>query len=419
MQTELKSPIMAVTCLGLERQWSAGGSANMRRSDIDADWVDIQTQWTIRPDTVYLNHGSFGPPPNPVRAIRAAWQQQMDSQPMDFFVRQFEPAWRAARARLAELVDAEPTTLAFVENSTDGMNVIAQSLPLAAGDEVLLGDHEYGAVQRIWRRRCEATGAALRVAVLPARIESAEHVLDAIWTHVTPATRLLVISHITSPTAITLPVAALCQRARQHGLAVCIDGPHAIAQLPLSIRELDCDFYTASCHKWLSAPFGSGFLYVAPRWQEQIHATRLSWGRLPPEPIDGWSDEFFWCGTRDPSAYLAVPAAISFLEDIGWETFRARTHGLARYARQRLVELTGLEPIVPDSDAWYTAMAHVPLPAGNARNLQTALWQQHSIEVPIVEFLGRRYVRVSCHLYNRQQDIDYLVHALQMLLREE
>src|SRR5207237_1029509 len=145
------------------------------------------------------------------------------------------------------------------------------------------------------------------------------------------------------------------------GIAVAIDGPHAVAQLPLSIQQLDCDFYAASCHKWLSAPFGSGFLYAAPRQQAMIRTPVLSWGRLPPVAVESWSDEFVWLGTRNSAANLAVPAAIDFLEQVGLEAFRARTHWLAQYARRRICELTNLEPIVPDDVAWYGSMAHVPL----------------------------------------------------------
>lgn len=389
----------------------------MRRVDEDDDWSDLRGYWQIRDNTTYLNHGSFGPPPQVVREARIAIQRELDAQPMDFFVRKYESAWVRARESLGRLIQAAPETLAFVENSTAAMNVIAACFPLAAGEEVLLNDHEYGAVQRIWGRRCEISAAQLRIANLPGSIQSDDEIIDCLWQHVTAETRLIVVSHITSVSAITMPVAAICRKARGQNIAVCIDGPHALAQLPLDLGTLDCDFYTASCHKWLSAPFGSGFLYVAPHWQAMIQPTRLSWGRLPPTDRPQWSDEFIWNGTRDPSAYLTVPVAIKFLETVGWQSFRARAHWLAQYARHQLVELTGLEPWVPDDPHWYTAMAHVPLPPGDARQLQNWLWQQHSIEVPVIDFAGRRFLRVSCHLYNRRSDIDRLVQALHEGLR--
>jgi isopenicillin-N epimerase len=198
-----------------------------------------------------------------------------------------------------------------------------------------------------------------------------------------------------------------------------VDGPHAPAQVPLEIDRLGCDFYCASCHKWLSAPFGSGFLYVAPEHQAAVQPLVLSWGRLAPQQVDCWSDEFVWSGTQDPSAFLAVPAAIAFLQSIGVERFRRETHELARYARQRLLELAAGEPLVPDSAGWYGSMAHVPLPDGDAAALQDRLWSDYAIEVPIIRWQERRWIRVSCHLYNVRDDIDRLVVALDRLLQDE
>jgi isopenicillin-N epimerase len=391
----------------------------------DAAWSHLKDRWTLRPGTIYLNHGSFGLPHDVVRAARQHWQDAMDSQPMDFFVRELEPAWRQARDRLAAFVGAPPSELIFIENATVGMNIVADSFPLSAGSEVLLTDHEYGAVKRIWQRACEKAGAAVRTVDLPLPFRSAAETVDAIFEAVTERTRVIVVSHITSPTAVILPVAEICRRARGRGVAVAIDGPHAVAQLPLAIEQLGCDFYTASCHKWLSAPFGSGFLYVAPQHQARVRPPVLSWGRLPPASAASWSDEFVWSGTRNPSAYLAVPAAIEFLEQIGLERFRARTHWLARYARRKICELTQLEPIIPDDVAWYGSMAHVPLCATTtnetcavANPLQHTIWQRYGIEVPIVDFRGRRYIRVSCHLYNDSTQIDRLVIALQELRDE-
>ena len=188
---------------------------------------------------------------------------------------------------------------------------------------------------------------------------------------------------------------------------------------PLAIDELGCEFYTASLHKWLSAPLGSGFLYVAPVHQPQIRPPQLSWGRLLPAKPTAWWEEFVWTGTRDPSAYLASTAAIELLVRVGANVFRERTHFLARYARQRIVDLTGLEPATPDDERWYGSMVSVPLPPGDAVDLQKKLWQDHHIEIPVIERGGQRSVRVSCHLYTNTQEIDSLVGALEMLLHDE
>lgn len=388
-----------------------------RRATGDENWDHWANSWRIRPGTVYLNHGSFGPAPISVREAQHRWHEELQSQPMDFFVRQYEPAWLAARESLAKFVGAAPENLIFAENATAAMNLVAANFPLKPDTEVLLTDHEYKAVERIWRRACLRAGCdPPRIVTLPSPIQSAEEVVATLFAATTSRTRLLIVSHITSPTAITFPVHAICLEARRRGIAVCLDGPHALGQLPLTLDALACDFYAASGHKWLSAPFGSGFLYVSPQHQPRMHPLELSWGRIPPAQPDQWWEEFIWPGTRDPSAFLTMPAAIEFLEQVGFDAARGRMHELAQYARHRLVELTRLEPLIPDSPEWYGSMAHVPLPPGDARSLQDQLWRQYGIEIPVIEWNQQRWIRVSCHLYNRRADVDHLLQALSSLL---
>ncbi|HUG93157.1 MAG TPA: aminotransferase class V-fold PLP-dependent enzyme [Planctomycetaceae bacterium] len=381
--------------------------------------------WTIPGDVTYLNHGSFGPSPRVVQDARSAWSARLERQPMQFFVRDMETELDAAAATLADLVGADADDLIFVDNATAGMNIVAASVDLRPGDEVLLSDHEYGAVVRIWREACRRAGAALVVRPLPSPLDSAEAVADELLSGITDRTRLIVVSHVTSPTAAILPVALICRRARERGVAVCIDGPHALAMIPVNLRQIDCDFYAASCHKWLSAPFGSGFLYVARRRQRDLRPAVMSWGGSISGRPASWKDEFSWSGTRDPAAFLAVPAAIAFLETYGLDDFRRDTHQLAASARRRIGELTGLEPLVPEGPAWYGSMVAVPLPATAAEPvhpaqpdpLQAALWQRFRVEAPVMRWQGRRLLRVSCHLYNGPSDIDRLVAALAELTR--
>jgi isopenicillin-N epimerase len=240
----------------------------------------------------------------------------------------------------------------------------------------------------------------------------------ALFAGASSRTRLVVFSHITSPTAVILPAQAICAEARRRGLPVCIDGPHAVAMLPLSLNALDCDFYCASCHKWLSAPFGSGFLYVHPRLREFVKPLAISWGETPGG-VPSWQGEFDWIGTRDPSANLSVPTAIDFLEgEVGLEDFRRTTHELARYARHELLWLGQQEPLTADDPAWYGSMVSVPIPAGDAQALQERLWRDFKIEALVKQWRDRRLVRVSCHLYNDQADVDRLLEALGDLLKK-
>lgn len=231
----------------------------------------------------------------------------------------------------------------------------------------------------------------------------------------TERTRLLVVSHITSPTAIIFPVQELCQQFRELGVATCVDGPHAPAHVDIDLDEFGCDFYTASCHKWLCAPLGSGFCFAHPRWHDVMQPPLKSWGRMLPAIPESWDEEFTWSGTRDFSQYLSIPVAIDFIQAIGIQQFRERCFWLSRTARQELIRITGCEPIAPES--MYGCMAHVPLPAGDHSGLQQQLWQNLGIEVPIIDFEGRWYVRVSCHLYIHMRQIEVLLGAIREYLK--
>ncbi|MCA9101049.1 MAG: aminotransferase class V-fold PLP-dependent enzyme [Planctomycetales bacterium] len=394
------------------------------RPEHDEDWEIVRRHWNLRPGVTYLNHGSFGPPPRPVIDCREHWRRELDAQPMDVLVQQFEPMWLRSRDALAEFVGASADRVGLVENATQGMNVVAHSFPLAAGDEVLLTNHEYGAVERIWRRRCEQAGAELRRVELESfadeqPIDDPGKLVDRVATAITDRTRLLVVSHITSATALILPVRELIEAAHARNVAVCVDGPHAVAQLPLELDRLGCDFYCASCHKWLSAAFGTGFVYAAPKWHGQMQPPSLSWGRLLPSLPERWTEELMWTGTRDISAWATLPVAIGLLQDIGLDRFRARLHHLARLALDELRSGLGLDlpTLAAPFDSWYGAMAHMELPPGESLPLQVALREQFGIEVPIVSFADRRWLRVSCHLYNTRADIQRLVDGLRQLLK--
>jgi isopenicillin-N epimerase len=383
-------------------------------ADNDEAWAAWRDEWTFRPGITYLNHGSFGPPPQRVQNAQRQWQQALVSEPMDFYVREFEPHLDHARTRLAEFVGTSRDNLVYIDNATYGMNVVAASVDLRRGDEVVLTDHEYGAVVRVWERTCAAHGARIVTANLPSPAESPDQIVDSITAALTTKTRLLVFSHITSQTALVLPAQAICRAARERGVPICIDGPHAVATLDLDLDSLDCDYYAASCHKWLSAPFGSGFLYVHPRAQTTLRSPILSWGRVGPEKPQLWHEEFNWLGTRDPSPFLTVPTAIDFLADVGLAAYRSRCRYLVDYARRRIEPLTRLAPLTASEP--YVSMLAFPLPSGDARELQLALRQRYGIETPVTQWQGRPLLRVSCHLYNRQADLDHLAKSVGELL---
>lgn len=331
----------------------------------DRDWERLALDFPIDPDTIYLNHGSFGIPSNHVRFRLSNLLHQLHQNPMEFYLQQYEPLLEEAKGRLADFLVTNPNNLVLVENATTAMSLIAAGFPLSSNDEVLITDHEYVPVKQMWQRRCAQADAKLVLVNLPTKIESSEQIVDSIWQRFTDRTRLLVISHITSPSALVLPIADICKKFVEAEVPVCVDGPHAPAQLDLNLDSLGCAFYAASCHKWLSAPLGSGFLYVADRWQDSIHPLVSGWGRLPPGECRTWSDQFIWQGTRDPCAQLAIPAAIEYLQYVGLEQFRKRTQYLAQYAETSLSDLLGTQPIARRCDGWYRSMTHLPLPNGD------------------------------------------------------
>ena len=376
----------------------------------------VATDWQFPDGVTYLNHGSFGPSPLPVIEARQEWLRQLEANPMDFFVRRLGSLLEESLSELAKFVGCRGDNLVFVSNSTDAMNVVARDVDLQPGDEVLLTDHEYGAVVRIFGQFCSQTGARTVLARLPDPLTSKADIVEAIFEQVSERTKLLVVSHITSPTAVTLPVREICARARERGIMVAVDGPHAPAQIDVQLDELDCDYYCASCHKWLSAPFGAGFLYVRSRHKQGLQPNIISWGRSFRGEEPNWKDEFHWPGTYDPTPFLTVPVAIRFLKEYGLDRFRTETHALAQSARVRLLEMTDAAPITPDSPDWYGSMVTVPISVPDepgfpiqTHSLQRWLQTEKGIEIPVIRWKDRLFMRVSCHLYNTPADLDLLL----------
>lgn len=384
---------------------------------------DERSRWLLADGVTFLNHGSFGPTTRRVLAAREEYSRRLAANPMQFLLREFEQELATTLERLAGYIGAKPSQLVMVDNATTAMNVVARAIDLQPGDEVVLNDHEYGAVMRIWREACERAGATVRVVTLPEPLNSTSGIVAALRDSCSERTRLVVVSHVTSPTAVVLPVAEIVREMRSLGIPVCIDGPHAIAMCPLDLTSLGADFYCASLHKWLSAPIGSGFLHVAPKWTDCLAPVVTSWGRSVSGRTSRWQDPFGWLGTRDPAPWLAVRHAIEELSGERLQRFRSAGHNLAREARVRLEARLGTTAIAPTGDEWFGTMVTVPLKTHESLRakpnlpdpLQSELWQRFQIEIPIVDWHGRRHMRVSCHLYNSSADLDRLETALEDL----
>jgi len=373
----------------------------------------LRDLFLLRPDIVFLNHGSFGACPRPVFEIYQQWQLELERQPVEFLIRRFPDLMREARAALAGYLGTQASNLVYVPNATAGINIVARSLRLSEDDEILSTDHEYGAMDRTWRFMCEKTGATYINGRVPLPLESREQFVEAVWSAVTDRTRVVFLSHITSPTALTFPVEDICRRAREAGIISVIDGAHAPGQLSLDLDRIGADFYAGNCHKWMLGPKGAGFLYARPEMQPRLEPLVVSWGWRSDAPGDSpFIDQHEWQGTRDPAAFLSVPAAIEFMRAHDWERVRAECHALAHEFRQRITELTGLPPLSPDSPEWYAQMVTVPLPDCDLDMLKRRLYDEYHIEIPVMMWNGTPLIRASFQAYNGSRDVERAIHAL-------
>jgi isopenicillin-N epimerase len=379
----------------------------------------VRDLFLLRDDVVFLNHGSFGACPRAVFEEYQRWQLELERQPVEFLARRFRGLMREAREALAGYVGAGADELVFVPNATTAVNIVAHSLPLGAGDEVVVTDHEYGAVDRTWRFVCAQRGATLVRAAIPVPVETAAEIVEHVWSAVTPRTRAICLSHITSPTALIFPVRDIVRRAREAGLISIVDGAHAPGQIPLDLRALGADFYASNCNKWLCAPKGSGFLYARRERQSQLRPLVVSWGAESAETVtpSPFINEFEYQGTRDPASFLAVPAAIAFQRAHDWDAVRESTHALAARARASVTAITGLSPLSPSDPAWFVQMVSVPLPVDDPPGIQRRLREEFGIEVVVTRWHDYALLRVSVQAYNTADDITRLVAALEAVLR--
>ncbi|HHY56925.1 MAG TPA: aminotransferase class V-fold PLP-dependent enzyme [Chloroflexi bacterium] len=379
---------------------------------------NLRDDFQLDPDVVYLNHGSFGATPRPVFAVYQEWQRRLERQPVRFFQEEAAPALRAARTTLAAYVGARPEDLVFVHNATFGVNVVARALDLQPGDEVLTTTHEYGACSNAWETVCAARGARYVRQPFAWPVQDETQLVEEIWQGVNPRTKVLYFSHITSPTALTLPVAALCRRARAAGILTVIDGAHAPGQIDIDLAALGADIYTGNLHKWLCAPKGAGFLWVRPELQPQITPLVVSWG-YGPERAHFEENDFVsahqWQGTDDISAYLSVPAAIEFQAEHHWSAVRQQCHALLSETLARLTAITGeASPYPSSAPHLFQQMAVAPLPAQtDAPALKQQLYHAHRIEIPCFAWQGQPLLRISVQGYNTAHDLAHLVAAVE------
>jgi len=377
----------------------------------------LKDEFLLDPQVIYLNHGSFGACPRPVFEVYQQRQLELEREPVDFIGRRRGGLMAEARTRLAAAIGAEADEVVYFPNPTTAANMIVRSLKLGPADEVLTTDHEYGAMERTWHFYASQKGFGYIRRPMSLPMTTAADFVERLWGGVTPNTRVIFISHISSPTALIFPIQDICRRARAAGILTIIDGAHAPGQLSLDMHALGADFYIGAGHKWLCAPKGSAFLYARPDVQSWLLPLVVSFGYESIAPsASRFIDYHEYQGTRDFSAYLATPAAIQFQAEHDWPAVRLDCHELARAARERLNALTGLAPICPDSAEWFGQMATIRLPPMDFGRLGAHLWEQHHIEIPLVFWNEQHFLRISCQAYNSEADIQALVGAIAELL---
>jgi isopenicillin-N epimerase len=378
----------------------------------------LRDLFMLDPQVTYFNHGSFGATPRPVFERYQYWQQELERQPTHFFGQRARDLMEQSRSVLAEYLGTSSQNLAFVTNATAGINVVVHSQKLQPGDEVLSTNHEYGALDRTWQFLAQKQGFKYINQTIPLPVTTANAFVDRLWEGVTDRTRIIFLSHITSPTALIFPVEEVCRRARAQGIVTVVDGAHAPGQTPIRLDDMAADYYSGNLHKWLCAPKGTAFVYARPEVQPTIEPLIVSWGweqgKQSAAPL---SDYVEWQGTRDLSAFLAVPAAIEFFREHNWPAVQDACHRLLVETVAKIADISDVEPISPLTRQWISQMASAPIPGDvDCGKLYQFLKEEYNIEIPVLTWNSHKLVRISMQAYNTPKDAQNLVTGISRFL---
>jgi len=377
--------------------------------------------WNLDQDVVFLNHGSFGACPASILDRQSLYRQQMEAEPIRFFIRELEPLQEQAREIMARFCSAHHEDLVFVPNATAGVNIVLRSLRFQPGDEILITNHIYGACRRVVEYICDETGAVIREAFYPFPIDNPGKITEAILDAVTPHTRLVLIDHITSPTALILPVEEIVHELNQRGVDTLVDGAHALGSIPLDLKTIGAAYYTANCHKWLCGPKSAAILHVRRDKQKDIVPLTISHTGARAE---SFAERFYWPATHDPSPILCAADCIGFGNSLfpgGWTEWMNRNRTMTLEARTMLCSALNIP--LPCPDRLIASMATLPLPTPatipdisykSTGPFQDLLFREYHIEVP-AWFWGsppQQILRISAQLYNSLEQYQYLEKVL-------
>lgn len=373
----------------------------------------LKELFLLDPEITFLNFGSFGSCPRPVFEDLQRWQLLLEREPVQFIAVNGVSYLKASREALAAYIHCDADDLVYVTNPSYAINIVAKSLKLEPGDEVLSTNIEYGALDRTWSYYCRKACATYVRQNIPLPLSSKEDFIEAFWRGYSERTKAIFISHITSSTALRLPVKEICAEAKRRGLLTIVDGAHVPGHIPLDLSTLQADVYTGACHKWMMAPKGCSFLHVKQEFQHLFDPLVVSWGYESAAPSHSqFLDYHQMQGTRDFSAFLTVPKAIEFMQEHDWNTVAANCRKLARDNYPRFCELLGSSPLCPLTDDFLGQMCSIPLRTDAPEKLQRHLFEHYKIEVPVMRQDDRIFLRYSVQGYNGQEDLDRLYDAL-------
>ena len=366
-------------------------------------------------DITFLNHGSYGACSKPVFKEYQDWQKKLEDQPVQFMTNQVYSAMEKSRESMSQFVECDEEELVFFQNPTTAVTNVIYNLDLKPGDEVLMSNHEYGALVRAWKMWGKKTGVKIIQQDISMPVTTEENFIENFWTGVTDQTKVIFLSHITSSTALIFPIEKIIKLAKEQNILTIIDGAHVPAHIPLNIHELGCDFYTGACHKWLCAPKGSSFLFVKKEHQDWVKPVVVSWGKDGDDPSPSeFIQNFQWQGTRDMSAFLTIPTAINFyIKEI--RPYQESCKKIIQDTYSEFPSVLNTEPISAGRE-WLAQLVAHPLPKNIPSNLKKRLWEEYQIEIPVFEWSGQEFVRVSIQVYNTQKDVDLLMSALRSLI---
>ena len=381
--------------------------------------ANLKSEFLLDPNVTYLNFGSFGACPAPVFAQYQLWQKELEYNAVQFITVTGPKYLQQAREALGQYIHADPSDVVFVTNPSYAVNIIAKSMVLQEGDEILTTNLEYGACDRAWQYYCQKAKATYIQQPIPLPIQSNAQFLQHFLAGVTKRTKLIFLSHITSATALILPIAEVIAYAKQKGILVCIDGAHAPGQIDLDIINLQADYYTGACHKWMLAPKGCSFLYAHKAVQHTLDPLVISWGYNAIAPsASQFLDYHQMQGTRDFSAFLTISAAINYMQINNWAAHRAEAVELVLHNAPQFFTLLQSTPLAPLTKAYIGQMISIPISTTQPEVLKDLLYTKYKIEVPIMPHNGHNYLRYSIQAFNSQQDIDTLYEALVQIIAE-